>query len=99
MAVKTAKDRAASVDGSPDGGSRDGGAGTVPARAARKVAHLTPDERMARGKAARNEVPRSSHGRWAPPQDRPDPVALLEEQGNSRVRELVRQYFAELEGQ
>ena len=89
MAVKTAKDRAASVDGSPDGGSRDGGAGTVPARAARKVAHLTPDERMARGKAARNEVPRSSHGRWAPPQDRPDPVALLEEQGNSRVRELV----------
>jgi uncharacterized protein (DUF2252 family) len=53
------------------------------------VAHLTPEERVARGKAARNEVPRSSHGRWAPPQDRLDPVALLEEQGESRVAELV----------
>jgi hypothetical protein len=33
------------------------------AGAARKVAHLTPEECVARGKAARNEVPRSSHGR------------------------------------
>ena len=89
MAVKTAKGRAASADGSPDGQSRDVGAGAVPARAARRVAHLTPDERMARGKAARNEVPRSSHGRWAPAHGRPDPVALLEEQGESRVPELV----------
>ncbi len=44
---------------------------------------------MARGKAARNEVPRSSHGRWVPAEDRPDPVALLEEQAESRVPELV----------
>jgi uncharacterized protein (DUF2252 family) len=57
--------------------------------AGRKVAHLTPDERMARGKAARNEVPRSSHGRWVPAGNRPDAVALLEEQGTSRVPELV----------
>ena len=85
MAAKTAKDRAISTDGR----RRDGGAAAAPAPAARRVAHLTPDERMARGKAARNEVPRSSHGRWAPAQDRPDPVALLEEQGNSRVPELV----------
>jgi uncharacterized protein (DUF2252 family) len=57
--------------------------------AARKIAHLTPEERMARGKAARNEVSRTSHGRWEPATDRPDPVALLEEQAASRVPELV----------
>ena len=56
---------------------------------ARKVAHLTPGERVARGKAARNEVPRSSHGRWEPAVNRPDPVGLLEEQAVSRVPELV----------
>ena len=55
----------------------------------RKVAHLTPDECVARGKAARNEVPRSSHGGWEPAVNRPDPVGLLEQQGVSRVPELV----------
>ncbi|HEY5980182.1 MAG TPA: DUF2252 domain-containing protein [Microlunatus sp.] len=44
---------------------------------------------MAKGKAARDEVPRSIHGRWAPADDRRDPIALLEEQAASRVRELV----------
>lgn len=44
---------------------------------------------MARGKAARNEVPRSSHAVWEPTANRPDPVALLEEQATSRVPELV----------
>jgi hypothetical protein len=56
---------------------------------ARKVAHLTPGERVARGKAARNEVPRSSHGRWEPAANRPDPVGLPEEQAVTRVPELV----------
>ncbi|GAA4397332.1 DUF2252 domain-containing protein [Fodinibacter luteus] len=56
---------------------------------ARTVTHLTPAERVARGKAARNDTPRGSHGRWAPPDNRPDPVALLEEQAASRVPELV----------
>ena len=50
---------------------------------------LTTPERIARGRAARVVAPRSSHGKWAPVADRPDPVALLEEQGESRVRELV----------
>ena len=44
---------------------------------------------MARGLAARNEASRSSHGRWKPAPDRPDPIALLEEQAESRVPELV----------
>ena len=50
---------------------------------------LSPDERRVRGKAARAEVPRESHATWSPPADRPDPVALLEEQGKSRVPDLV----------
>jgi uncharacterized protein (DUF2252 family) len=54
-----------------------------------KIAHLSPDERAARGRAARNEVPRGSHGRWEPAANRADPVALLEEQARSRVPELV----------
>lgn len=52
------------------------------------VAHLTPEERIARGQAARAKVPRSSHGVYAPRTGR-DPVALLEKQASSRVPELV----------
>ena len=53
------------------------------------VAHFTPAERIARGKAARAEVPRSSHADWEASPGRADPVALLEEQAKSRVPELV----------
>ena len=53
------------------------------------VVHLTPTERAARGKAARAEVPRSSHAGWDAPSGRPDPVGLLEEQAKSRVQDLV----------
>ncbi len=56
---------------------------------ARKLAHLTPEERVARGKAARNEVSRTSHGTWEPAPGRPDPIALLDEQAVTRVPELV----------
>ena len=54
-----------------------------------RVEHFTPAERAARGKAARAEVPRSSHAEWEPPPHRPDPVELLEEQAQTRVPELV----------
>jgi uncharacterized protein (DUF2252 family) len=53
------------------------------------VPHPTPAERAARGKSARAEVPRSSHGEWTPAAKRRDPVELLEEQAQTRVRELV----------
>jgi uncharacterized protein (DUF2252 family) len=53
------------------------------------VPHLTVDERVARGKAARQEVPRSSHADYQPSAHRPDPVALLERQATTRVPELV----------
>jgi uncharacterized protein (DUF2252 family) len=53
------------------------------------VAHPSPGERAARGKAARAVAPRSGHGAWEPASDRRDPVELLEEQAASRVAELV----------
>ena len=46
-------------------------------------------ERVARGKAARGEVPRSSHAGFEPSPERRDPVELLERQAKTRVPELV----------
>ncbi|HYB30528.1 MAG TPA: DUF2252 domain-containing protein [Solirubrobacteraceae bacterium] len=53
------------------------------------VVHLTVDERIARGKAARAEVPRSRHAEYDSPADRADPIDLLEAQATTRVPELV----------
>ena len=55
----------------------------------RVVPHLSVAERVARGRAARGDVPRSSHADFSPAARRPDPVALLESQAASRVPELV----------
>jgi uncharacterized protein (DUF2252 family) len=55
----------------------------------REIAHLSVDEREARGRAARNEVPRSRQADFAPGPERPDPIALLESQAETRVPELV----------
>ena len=51
--------------------------------------HLTVAERVARGKAARAEVPRSSHALYEAPPRRADPIKLLERQARTRVSELV----------
>ena len=51
--------------------------------------HSTRAERAARGKAARAQVPRSSHAEWEPAPGRRDPVEVLEEQAQTRVPELV----------
>jgi uncharacterized protein (DUF2252 family) len=53
------------------------------------VEHPSLADRAARGKARRAEVRRRSHGEWAPPPDRGDPVELLEEQAHTRVPELI----------
>jgi uncharacterized protein (DUF2252 family) len=53
------------------------------------VTHQTVAERVERGKAARREVPRSSHATFDPGSHRPDPVDLLEAQARTRVPELV----------
>jgi len=52
-------------------------------------ARLTPEASAAKGKAARTAAPRFSHAAFHPGADRPDPVALLEEQAKTRVPELV----------
>jgi len=57
--------------------------------AAVAVPHLSVAERVARGKAARAEVPRSSHAVFEPSSTRADPVELLERQAKTRVPELV----------
>ena len=58
-------------------------------RSAPAVAHLSFAERVARGKAARREVSRSSHAAFEPAPRRPDPIKLLERQARTRVPELV----------
>jgi uncharacterized protein (DUF2252 family) len=51
--------------------------------------HLTEEESKALGKAARGNARRESQSVFEPADDRPDPVALLEEQAVTRVPELV----------
>jgi hypothetical protein len=50
---------------------------------------FTAGEWWAKGRGQRRLVSRSSHARWAPPPDRPDPVAVLEEQAQTRVPDLM----------
>jgi uncharacterized protein (DUF2252 family) len=49
----------------------------------------TPEERAAHGRKARELVPRSKHGDWAPPADRTDPLEILALQATTRVPDLV----------
>lgn len=53
------------------------------------VPHFTVDERATVGKEARKRVPRKRQGEWIVSADRPDPVALLEQQEASRVPGLL----------
>src|SRR5260370_33470852 len=57
--------------------------------ASQPAPRLTLQERIARGRAARARVPRSSHAAVSPSPRRPDPVTLLETQAAPRVPELV----------
>jgi uncharacterized protein (DUF2252 family) len=62
---------------------------TQPTRSVEPIRHLSLDERRARGSQAAERTPPSSHFGWQPAQDRPDPVALLEEQNTTREPDLV----------
>jgi uncharacterized protein (DUF2252 family) len=53
-------------------------------------------ERMAAGKALRDQVPRAEHARFEKNPDRADPVAILEQQNVSRVQKLVPVRFARM---
>ncbi len=70
-------------------GTRLAEADGAPFASSWRRSHLTVDQRVARGRAARQEAPRSEHGRWEAAPGRPDPVALLDEQAATRVPELV----------
>jgi uncharacterized protein (DUF2252 family) len=51
--------------------------------------NLDPADRVARGKAARDAVPRESQAAIEFPASRPDPVSLLQRQAASRLSDLV----------
>ncbi|HEY7620682.1 MAG TPA: DUF2252 domain-containing protein [Solirubrobacteraceae bacterium] len=53
------------------------------------ITHLTVAERVAHGKAARADVPRSSHATLPPRPAGVDPIELLERQAETRVPELL----------
>ncbi len=55
----------------------------------RRVDHPSVEERKERGTQARKKTPPRSHAEWTPASDRPDPVALLEEQDATREPDLV----------
>ncbi len=57
--------------------------------AVRMIAHPSVDDRKAAGLEARDQAALSSHTKWRPAADRPDPVGLLEEQDTTREPDLV----------
>jgi uncharacterized protein (DUF2252 family) len=85
MATRTSTNTRASNGSSRKNASKRKTATPPPA----PVPHLSVAERVARGKAARAEVPRSSHAAFELAPTRADPVELLERQAKARVPELV----------
>jgi uncharacterized protein (DUF2252 family) len=72
---------------------------TIPApRTTKSAAEKRPtrEQRINRGKAARAEVPRSSHAEFSPDRDRPDPLALLMAEDATRVPELLPIRYARM---
>ena len=57
--------------------------------AVRKIAHPSVEDRKAKGLEARDRAALSSHTKWRLAADRPDPVALLQEQDTTREPDLV----------
>jgi uncharacterized protein (DUF2252 family) len=47
------------------------------------------DQRMKAGKALRQQTPREAHASYKPRSNRPDPIAIQEQQNASRVKKLV----------
>src|SRR5580693_4746885 len=55
----------------------------------RRISRPSLDERLDKGRTARDRTPPSSHAGWRPAADRPDPVGLLERQDRTREPDLV----------
>ncbi|WP_020696564.1 DUF2252 domain-containing protein [Reyranella massiliensis] len=60
-----------------------------PHRTASAPEFLGPAERRTRGKVLREAVPRSAHGEWKRPHNRPDPIDALKESNVGRQEQLV----------
>jgi len=56
----------------------------------------TIDDRIAAGKALRKKFPRADQGEYKPAKDRTDPVLILEEQGKTRLPDLVPIRYARM---
>ena len=54
-----------------------------------KIHHSNVEERRAEGAESRERTPPSAHGEWTPGADRFDPIALLEQQNETREPDLV----------
>ncbi len=55
----------------------------------KKIKPPSVEERAAQGKECRQKTPVSGHTGWVPAADRPDPIALLEKQNQTREQDLV----------
>jgi len=53
------------------------------------TAPTTKSERKQKGKELREKAPRASHGEWAPAEDRPDPIGVLQAQDEGRLQHLL----------
>jgi uncharacterized protein (DUF2252 family) len=58
--------------------------------------HGSTEERLGAGKKLREKVSRSSHSKWAPAKNRPDPIELLTESDRGRLRELLPIRYARM---
>ena len=54
-----------------------------------RTALPTYEERRAAGRALRDQVKRGALGRWQPPEDRADPIGLIEEAHSGRLERLI----------
>src|SRR5882672_3418375 len=61
-----------------------------------KTANPSIEQRIAAGKALREKFPRARQGDYKPSPDRADPVSILEEQGKSRLPDLVPIRYARM---
>ena len=50
---------------------------------------VSPDARIAAGKALRDKIPREQHGRWNGVKGRPNPIDLLHKSDAGRMKELL----------
>jgi uncharacterized protein (DUF2252 family) len=58
--------------------------------------HKSVEDRIAAGKALRKKFPRIQQGEYKPSAKRTDPVAVLEEQAKTRIRDLVPIRYARM---